>query len=66
MIKADIDKSWHIYSQHINSPIKTEFKFKTDKSYSLIGSTAEPAPVTKYEDLLKASIQYFEHSVIFR
>jgi hypothetical protein len=66
MIKADIDKGWHIYSQHINSPIKTVFKFKTDKSYLLMGGTAEPVSITKYEVLLQSSIKYFERSVIFQ
>lgn len=66
LIKADMDKGWHIYSQHVTGPIKTVFKFKTDNNYSLIGNTTEPAPITKYEDLLKATIQYFEQSVIFQ
>lgn len=67
-LKATIQDGWHIYSQSVKDggPIKTSFTFLPSKEYSLVGKTAEPAPVTKYEDAFKMNVSYFEKSVIFQ
>jgi len=67
-IKATIDKGWHIYSQHVadGGPIKTSLRFAGNDSYSLIGNTTEPKPLSKYEKSFSMNVQYFEQSVIFQ
>lgn len=67
-LKATIDNGWHIYSQNVKEggPIKTEFKFKPSKEYTLVGKTSEPTPVTKFESAFKMNVSYFETEVIFQ
>jgi DsbC/DsbD-like thiol-disulfide interchange protein len=67
-LRATIQDGWHIYSQNLKEggPIKTSFKFTPSKEYALIGTTSEPAPVTKYEDAFKMNVSYFEKSVTFQ
>lgn len=66
-IKASIQKDWHIYSQTVKDggPSKTLFTFNTSKDYALVGKTAEPKPITKYEDVFKMNVGYFEKEVVF-
>lgn len=68
LIRATIDEGWHIYSQHVKEggPIKTSFTFKPSKEYSLVGTTIEPAPVTKFENAFKMNVSYFENTVTFQ
>jgi len=68
LIKATIDKNWHIYSQHVKpgGPLKTAFAFTPSKGYTLVGKTTEPAPTTKYEKVFKMNVGYFENSVVFQ
>jgi len=68
LIKATIDKNWHIYSQHVKpgGPLKTAFTFTPSKGYALVGKTTEPAPITKYEKVFKMNVGYFENSVVFQ
>jgi DsbC/DsbD-like thiol-disulfide interchange protein len=67
-LRATIQSGWHIYSQNIKDggPIKTAFTFSPSKEYTLIGKTAEPTPVTKYEDVFKMNVSYFENTVTFQ
>ena len=67
-IKAMIDDGWHIYSQTVKDggPVKTTFTFLSTTSYSLIGNTVEPKPVTRYEKVFGMDVSYFEKSVIFQ
>jgi len=67
-MKATIDDGWHIYSQTVKDggPIKTAFTFSPAKTYSLIGTTAEPKPVTVFEKVFGMDVSYFEKSVIFQ
>ncbi|WP_316735651.1 protein-disulfide reductase DsbD domain-containing protein [Pedobacter aquatilis] len=67
-IKASIDDKWHIYSQNVKSggPVKTTFAFVPSKDYSLVGKTAEPKAITKYENTFKMNVSYFENQVIFQ
>ena len=67
-IKATIQNGWHIYSQHVGDggPVKTTFTFSPSKQYKAIGATSEPKATTKYEDVFKMNVSYFENSVIFQ
>ncbi|HEY2583329.1 MAG TPA: protein-disulfide reductase DsbD domain-containing protein [Mucilaginibacter sp.] len=66
--RATIQEGWHIYSQNVKDggPIKTSFTFTPSTEYALVGKTAEPAPVTKYEDAFKMNVSYFENTVTFQ
>ena len=67
-IKANIDQGWHLYSQFVKEggPVKTTFTFPPSLAYVLIGSTAEPKAVSKYESTFKMNVSYFERSAIFQ
>ncbi|MGZ3767706.1 MAG: protein-disulfide reductase DsbD domain-containing protein [Mucilaginibacter sp.] len=67
-LRATIDQGWHIYSQNVKDggPIKTSFTFTPSKAYALVGKTAEPTPVTKFEDAFKMNVSYFEKTVTFQ
>jgi len=67
-LKATIQDGWHIYSLNLadGGPIKTSFKFSPSNTYSLVGKTAEPAPLTKYEKAFSMNVTYFEKSVVFQ
>jgi len=68
LLKATMDKGWHIYSQNVKDggPIKTSFKFSPSKEYTLVGKTIEPKAITKFEDSFKMNVSYFENSVVFQ
>lgn len=67
LIKATIDKGWHIYSQHTGEgPVPTAFTFTPAKFYSLLGKTSEPKPITKFEKAFSSNVSYFENTVIFQ
>lgn len=67
-IKATIDQGWHLYSQDVKDggPVKTTFTFPASKEYTVIGKTAEPKAVTRYEDTFKMNVSFFEKSVLFQ
>jgi hypothetical protein len=67
-IKATIDEDWHVYSQTVpdGGPVKTSFSFSASKTYTLIGATQEPKPITQFEKVFGIEIAYFENSVIFQ
>lgn len=68
LIKATIDKGWHIYSQNVKDggPVKTSFKFEPSKFYSLFGRTIEPTPLKRMEKAYGMEVSFFEKSVIFQ
>ncbi|WP_316765779.1 protein-disulfide reductase DsbD N-terminal domain-containing protein [Pedobacter frigiditerrae] len=67
-LKATIEDGWHLYSQFIKEggPVKTTFTLTNGKGYALVGKVIEPKPITKYEDMFKMQIGYFEKSVVFQ
>ncbi|WP_443945204.1 protein-disulfide reductase DsbD domain-containing protein [Pedobacter sp. AW1-32] len=67
-IKASIEDRWHIYSQNVKDggPVKTTFTFSPSKDFALVGKTAEPKAIVKYEDTFKMNVAYFENAVIFQ
>lgn len=68
LIKATIDKGWHIYSQHgaDGGPVKTALKFDPSATYMLVGTATEPKPATKYEKAFDMNVSYFEKVVVFQ
>lgn len=68
LIKATLDKGWHIYSQNLadGGPVATSFSFAPSKSYTLVGKTIEPKPITKFEKVFKMNVSYFDNSVVFQ
>lgn len=69
MLKATIDDGWHIYSQKKadnGGPVSTRFTFAPSADYTVIGATAEPAPVTRFEESFSMNVSFYEHSVIFQ
>jgi thiol:disulfide interchange protein DsbD len=67
-IKATIDDGWHLYSQFVKDggPVKTTITFSLSPSYTLVGKTAEPKPVTRNEKVFNMDVSFFEHEVIFQ
>ncbi len=68
VLKAKIEKGWHIYSQYIKEggPIPTSFKFTPSKAYSLIGKPTEsPKPTSVFEKTFNMQILWFENEVTF-
>lgn len=68
LIKATIDNGWHIYStqQKEGGPIKTSFVFTPSKDFAINGALAEPKPFTKFEQVFKMNVSYFEKAVVFQ
>lgn len=66
-IKATIDIGWHVYSQTVKEggPIKTTIKFDKSSAYTLVGTTVEPKPITKFEKTFDMDVAYFEKTVVF-
>ncbi len=67
-LKATIDDGWHIYSQTVKDggPVKTSFTFLPSTTYTFIGNTVEPTPITRNEKVFNMDVSYFEKSVIFQ
>ena len=67
-IKATIDEGWHLYSQTVKDggPVKTTITFAPSKTYTLIGKTIEPTPITRNEKVFNMDVSFFEKEVIFQ
>jgi hypothetical protein len=67
-LKVAIDKGWHIYSQYAadGGQLKTSFTFSPSKNYKLMGKTIQPKSISKYEPVLKLTVNYFQNAVIFQ
>ena len=68
LIKANIDKGWHLYSQFIEDggPIPTSFKFKPSADYTLVGKVDEsPKAVKAFDPNFSMQIAWHEKSVTF-
>ena len=65
---AKIDKTWHLYSQHLDEggPIPTEFTFEKKKGVKLSGSIAEIGELeTNYDRNFEMDLAYFSNQVTF-
>ncbi len=68
LIKAKIDKGWHLYSQFIEDggPIPTSFKFKPSADYTLVGKVSEsPKAVDAFDPNFSMQIAWHEKAVTF-
>ncbi len=68
VIKAKIDKGWHLYSQFVGEggPVPTSFTFTPGPAYTLNGKTSEsPKPVFMMDDLFGIEVGSFEHEATF-
>ena len=68
LLKAKIDKPWHLYSQDIGpgGPIPTSFKFTPNANYSLVGKVTEPKAEEIMDPNFDMKVKFFEESVIFK
>lgn len=68
LIKATMEKGWHIYSQTVpdGGPEPTNFSFSASNDYKLKGKTSEPEPITKFENAFEMTLSYFENAVVFQ
>ena len=68
LVKATIEPGWHIYSQNMKEggPVVTSFTFAPGQNFTVVGKPTEPKPITKYEEVFKMNVGYFENSVVFQ
>jgi thiol:disulfide interchange protein DsbD len=68
VLKADIDKGWHVYSTDtvVNGPIPTSFKFQPSGEYELVGKIKTSKVINEYDKVLEMQLRYFEHEAIFK
>lgn len=67
--RAEIDDTWHLYSQHLESfdgPLPTEFIFEQVDGLKMIGGVEEPEPITKYDPVFEMELSYFDNEAEFR
>ena len=66
-LKANIEKNWHLYSQFSdpNGAIPTEFKFKKNKKYRLIGRVNETESTVAYDEVFEMDLSYFTEKAVF-
>lgn len=66
---AQIEEGWHLYSQNINEnlgPVATSIEFETNKKrFKVVGKTAEPTPITEYDENFGGDLSFFKDSVKF-
>lgn len=68
LLQAKIESGWHLYSQKVQSggPVKTSFEFEDGTGYEVVGATAEPVSIEKFEPVFTIRVNYFENSVVFK
>lgn len=69
VLKASIEKGWHLYSQKEveDGPIPTTFSFQKNSNFTLNGKTAEGKSITKIEPAFdNKELSYFEDKAEFR
>jgi len=64
---ANIDKGWHLYSQHLaeGGPMPTEFKIDKTAGIELMGAVAEPKPEEIFDTMFSMKVQFFNTAVTF-
>ncbi len=68
IMKATIDKTWHLYSQDIkpNGPVPTTFTFESSKNYTLVGKVTEPKAIEEFDPNFDMVLKYFADEAIFK
>jgi len=66
---ADIEKHWHLYSQHLpeGGPIPTSFTFEPSESYQLLGEVEEVSDAeNKYDASFDMELKMFSNEAVFK
>jgi len=68
---AELEEGWHLPSmqaleEDVIGPIPTEFTFKNQNHYNLIGDTYEPEGIETYDETFETDLKYFEEKVAFK
>ncbi|RUT73185.1 protein-disulfide reductase DsbD family protein [Ancylomarina longa] len=69
VFKANIDKEWHMYSQHFEDggPIRLNFTFNDSDKFERIGDVEEISkPKSEFDNIFEMNIQYFEGKAILK
>ena len=68
LMKATIEKNWHVYSMDADPVFTTPTSFKFGKSadFSLIGKISQPKPIEEQDEDLGATLKYFTKEVTFK
>lgn len=66
VITAEIEESWHLYSQYVEGPIPTTFTFFDNKSLEFIDGVVESTPLEDYDKSFDTILKYFEEKAEFR
>src|SRR5690606_36121489 len=68
VITANIEKSWHLYSQNVpeDGPIPTTFTFEDSQAYTLIGETTEDAGHVIDDPVFMMRIKFFEDQAVLK
>ena len=68
LIKARMDKDWHIYSQYqsTDGPIPTSFVFTGNADFEPINKTEEPAAEKAYSEVFSTEVISFTNEVVFK
>lgn len=68
IIKGDIHKGWHVYSQFTaeGGSMPSEFTYENaGKDYELIGKTEESETITEYAEVFEVDETFFKDKVVF-
>lgn len=68
VIKATIEKDWHVYSQNLvaDGPIPTSFVFSANPDFEPVEKTVEPPAEKVYSEVFGAEVTSFSTEVIFK
>lgn len=69
LLKATIDKGWHVYSMNQESdmgPVALTFDFEKNPNYSLNGKIVEPKPEKMYDKNFEMNVKFYEHEVTYK
>ena len=69
VIKASIDKGWHLYSQFIGEggPVPTSFRFDKSNNYSLVDKVTEiPKAKPIFDEIFGMQVAWFEKTATFK
>ena len=68
ILKANIDKGWHLYSQDIGAdgPVPTTFAFTKSASFELLGKVTEGKAISENDVNFGMVLKFFEGSALFK
>ena len=69
ILKAGIDKGWHMYSltqEKDDGPVAITFDFEKNPNYELSGKMVEPKPHQEYDKSFEMNVRFFENEVTYK